>query len=74
MEINGKWITISKLNQRMVMLKEELTCVKEKLHKTDNVNNCRTDKREPLNKKGMEMPQEASKTLWTSQKALETAI
>ena len=52
-EINEKRKEISKLNQRMVMLKEELTCVKEKLHKTYNVHIFRADKREPLSKKEM---------------------
>ena len=53
-ETNEKWKEVSKLNQRMVMLKEELTCVKDKLHKTDNVSNYHTDKREKLNKKETE--------------------
>ena len=32
------------------MLKEELTRVKDKLHKIEKVNSCRTDEREPLKK------------------------
>ena len=39
------------------MSKEELTGVKEKLHKTDNVKNS-ADEREPSNKKELEMLQE----------------
>ena len=50
-EINEKQNENSKLNQRMIMLKEELTRVKEKLHKAENVSNYRTDKRELLKKR-----------------------
>ena len=71
-EINEKWEKMQKSNQRMVILKEELTCAKKKLHKTDNANNYLTNKRELLKKNKMETLQEAGKKLWVSQKALET--
>ena len=64
---------ISKLNQRMVILKEELKHVKETFHKTENENNFLNDKRELLNKKDMEILQEASEKLQESQKEPETA-
>ena len=73
-EIDEKWNDILKLNQRMEMLKEQLTRVKDELRKTENANNHLTDKREALNKKEMETLQEASETLWVSQKVLETSI
>ena len=55
------------------MLKEELTQIKDKLHKTENSNNCLTDERELLNRKEMETLQEAIKKLWVSQNTLESA-
>ena len=53
----------------MIMLTEELTCVKNKMHK--NVSNYCTDEREPLRKQEMETRHEESKILWASYKALE---
>ena len=54
----------------MAMLKEARKCVtNEKLHKTENSNNNVADKREQLHKRT-----QASKKLWVSQNALETAI
>ena len=49
-EINEKRNDILKLNQIMVMLKEESKRVKQKLHKIENAKNYLTDKRETLKK------------------------